>query len=72
MFGLLAAGTPEAYCAYAADYFEVVLDPADVGQIFAHGPLTDDLVRRINPDAGLAALAGTLATIGYPSAGGHA
>ncbi|GAA4621868.1 hypothetical protein GCM10023196_011900 [Actinoallomurus vinaceus] len=69
MFGLLAEGTPEAYRAYAEDYFEVVLDPADVRHVFEHRPLTADLVRRINPDTDLAALAGTLETIGYPRAG---
>ena len=72
MFRLLAEGTPEAYCAYAADYFEVVLDPADVRQIFEHRPLTADLVRRINSDTDFAALAGTLQAIGYPSAGASA
>ena len=72
MFGLLAEGTPDAYCAYAADYFEVALDPLDVRQIFEHRPLTPDLVRRINADADLASLTGTLETIGYPPAGGHA
>jgi hypothetical protein len=66
MFDLLVKGTPEAYCAYAADSYEVVLDPADVRQIFEHRPLTADLVRRINPGTGLPALTGTLETIGYP------
>jgi hypothetical protein len=72
MFGLLAKGTPEAYCAYAADHFETVLDPADVRQIFEHRPLSADLVRRINPDTDLAALSETLEAIGYPPAGAHA
>jgi hypothetical protein len=69
MFRLLAEGTPEAYRAYAADYFEVALDPADVRQVFEHRPLTADLVRRINADIDLDTLAATLGTIGYPPAG---
>jgi hypothetical protein len=68
MFGLLADGTPEAYCAYAADYFEVTLDPADVRQIFEQRPLTADLVRRINADTDLSALTGVLEALGYPPA----
>ncbi|XRQ03960.1 hypothetical protein ACN3XK_46335 [Actinomadura welshii] len=66
MFALLAEGTPEAYCAYAADYFEVSLDPAAVREIFEHRPLTAGLVRRLNPGADLSSLAGTLDAIGYP------
>jgi hypothetical protein len=69
MFDLLAEGTPDAYCAYAADYFEVALDHGDVRQIFEHRPLTVDLVRRINADIDLATLTGTLETIGYPTGG---
>ncbi|MFL6052265.1 MAG: hypothetical protein ACJ72W_05005 [Actinoallomurus sp.] len=69
MFGLLAEGTPEAYCAYAADYFEVALNPADVREIFEHRPLSANLVRRINSETDLATLTGTLTAIGYPLAG---
>ncbi|MFG2087371.1 MULTISPECIES: hypothetical protein [unclassified Spirillospora] len=66
LFGLLAEGTPEAYRAYATDYFEVSLDSAAVGEVFEHRPLTTDLVRRINPHTDLASLTETLDTIGYP------
>jgi hypothetical protein len=66
MFRLLAEGTPEAYRAYAEDYFETTLDPAGVRHIFEHRPLTTDLIRRLNAEADLAALTGTLETIGYP------
>lgn len=72
MFDLLAEGTPEAYCAYATDYFEVSPDPAAVREIFEHRPLTTDLVRRINPHTGLTALTETLDTIGYPFTGVNA
>ncbi|WP_433176044.1 hypothetical protein [Actinoallomurus sp. CA-150999] len=68
MFDLLADGTPKAYRAYAADYFEVDVDPANVQHVFEHRPLTTDLVRRINSDTDLAALTETLETIGYPHA----
>jgi hypothetical protein len=73
MFDLLTKGSTEAYCAYATDYFEVSLDPANVKEIFEHRPLTTDLVRRLNAHTDLTAptaLTETLDTIGYPSIGG--
>ncbi|WP_207946996.1 hypothetical protein [Actinomadura sp. 7K507] len=66
MFGLLAEGTPEAYHAYATDYFEVPVDLAAVREVFEHHPLTTDLVRRLNPHTDLTSLAERLDTIGYP------
>ncbi|MES9541636.1 MULTISPECIES: hypothetical protein [unclassified Actinomadura] len=66
LFDLLAKGTPEAYCAYATDYFEVSLDPAAVREIFEHRPVTADLVRRLNPDTDLTSLTETLDNVGYP------
>ncbi|MEO3783391.1 hypothetical protein ABGB12_08685 [Actinocorallia sp. B10E7] len=65
LFDLLAARTPEAYCAYASDYFGRTVDPADVVSVFDHQKLTPDLVRRLNPEIGLADLAAPLDTIGY-------
>ncbi|MFI0482723.1 hypothetical protein [Actinomadura sp. 9N215] len=65
MFRLLTEGSPEAYRAYAAEYFEVSLDLAAVGEIFEHRPLTADLVQRINPRTDLDSLTETLVTIGY-------
>ncbi|GAA4592387.1 hypothetical protein GCM10023194_54060 [Planotetraspora phitsanulokensis] len=65
MFAMLADATPEAYRAYAEDYFEVSLDPAAIREVFQHRPLTADLVRRINPEAELASLEETLETVGY-------
>lgn len=65
LFGLLAAQTPEAYCAYASDYFGRTVDPSDVTAIFDHRELTPDLVRCVNPEIGLADLAEALNTIGY-------
>ncbi|TDC55467.1 hypothetical protein E1281_12490 [Actinomadura sp. KC345] len=69
LFTLLAEGTPGAYCAYAADYFEVSPDPAAVKDVFEHRPLTDGLVRRLNPHVDLASLTEILGAIGYPVAG---
>ncbi|MEW2358642.1 hypothetical protein [Spirillospora sp. NPDC029432] len=67
LFHLLADGTPDAYCRYAADYFGHPVDPADVRHVFEHRPLDPELVRRLNPDASLAGLAEPLDTIGFPS-----
>lgn len=72
MFHLLTEGTPEAYHAYATDYFEVSPDLNAVREIFEHRPLTTGLVESLNPRTELAALAETLDTIGYPSTGAKA
>jgi hypothetical protein len=67
LFDLLAQRTPEAYCTYANDYFEIALNPVDVRQIFEHRPLNTELVQRINPDIDLADLTEALDVIGYPA-----
>ncbi|GAA3961769.1 hypothetical protein GCM10023085_50250 [Actinomadura viridis] len=72
MFDLLVEGSPEAYCDYVKDYFEVQLAVADVTAVFEHRPLDEELVRRVNPSTDLGALAGTLDIIGYPYVGGPA
>lgn len=61
-------GDPQQYCAFASDYFECALAPTDVASVYAHAPLTDALVRRLNPDVTLASLAADIEEIGYPEA----
>ncbi|MDG6103297.1 hypothetical protein Daura_17460 [Dactylosporangium aurantiacum] len=65
LFAVLVAGTPQAYRAFAEDYYERPVDAGAVRAVFAHEPLTDALVTRLNPDLTLADLAEDLARIGY-------
>lgn len=68
LFDVLVEGTPAAYREFAEDYYELTVDHGAVEEIFALRPLTDDLVRRLNPDLATADLAEDTAEIGYPSA----
>jgi hypothetical protein len=61
-------GDPARYCAFAASYHERDLAPSDIASIYAHAPLTDALVRRLNPAVTLASLAADIEAIGYPEA----
>jgi hypothetical protein len=65
-------GDPARYCAFAAGYYERSkrsIAPADVAAVYAHAPLTEALVRRLNPTVTLASLAGDIEEIGYPEHG---
>jgi hypothetical protein len=61
----ILGGDPEAYRRFAADYYERDIDLADVSAIYRHDPLSEELVKRLNPDLDLAALKEDLAQIGY-------
>jgi hypothetical protein len=65
LLGILA-GRPEQYVEFAADYYERDLDLGDVEAIYRHQPLSDALVRRLNPDLDMASLGNDIAEIGYP------
>jgi hypothetical protein len=67
MFEVLADGTPESYCRHAGDYFGQPINAEAVRQVYAHTPLTDELVAVLNPDVSVADLAEELATIAYPA-----
>ncbi len=67
LFQVAVEDSPVAYQRFAEDYYETAVDVEAVGEIFALHPLTDDLVRRLNPDLVVADLAEDLAEIGYPS-----
>jgi hypothetical protein len=67
MLGVLCDPTPQAYGSFAFEYFEVDLDPAALEHVYALGPITDQLVRSINPGAALDDLARDLASSGYPT-----
>jgi hypothetical protein len=66
LFELLTEGTAEAYQEFAEDHYEQDVDLEALRKVFALRPLTDDLVRRLNPDVTVAYLADDIAEIGYP------
>ncbi|MEU4623926.1 hypothetical protein AB0G04_28625 [Actinoplanes sp. NPDC023801] len=66
LFELLVDGTPEAYREFAQDYYEEDVDLDAVREVFALRPLSDALVRRLNPDVTVAYLADDIAEIDYP------
>jgi hypothetical protein len=66
LFEALLDETGMAYRSFAEEYYETSVHAETVAEIFALGPLTDDLVQRLNPDATVADLAEDLAEIGYP------
>ncbi|WP_404959375.1 hypothetical protein [Streptomyces sp. 147326] len=71
LFGVLAAGTPEAYRDFAEDYYEPErpLDLDAICHVFALRPLTEAVITALNPGADPAGAARAAARIGYPVAG---
>jgi hypothetical protein len=68
MLDLLLDPRPDAYVAFAADYYEVDLPPAPVEALYAHEPLTEALATALNPDADWATLQEDAQETGYPLA----
>jgi hypothetical protein len=62
-------GQSQRYVEFARDYYEVDIAPGDVGAVYRHDPLTNALVRRLNPGVLLESLADDLNEIGYPEIG---
>lgn len=58
-------GKPETYAAWASDYYERPIPVDAVKEIYAHKPLTQQLVSRLNRDRSLAELEEDLDKIGY-------
>jgi hypothetical protein len=63
LFEVLVDGTPAAYRRFAEDYYETAVDTDVITMVFASQPLTDALVRRLNPALTLDDLADDLAEI---------
>ncbi|BEL07035.1 hypothetical protein Q0Z83_052260 [Actinoplanes sichuanensis] len=66
VFEMLVDGTPEAYREFAEDYYEEDVDLEAVTAVFGLRPLTDELVRRLNPDVTVEYLDDDIAEIDYP------
>lgn len=58
-------GKPETYAAWASEYYERPIPVEAVREIYAHKPLTQQLVSRLNPDRSLEDLESDLDEIGY-------
>ncbi|MFH8729694.1 hypothetical protein [Streptomyces termitum] len=63
---LLVDRTPEAYAAWASDYYETAVDLDAVRHVLALRPLTQEVVTALHPGLGLADLDEDRAEIGYP------
>lgn len=63
----LLDGDPEAYRAWAEDYFETSVARAAVDHIFGHRTLTEEVVKVLNPELSLADLAEDASEIAYPT-----
>jgi hypothetical protein len=59
-------GKPASYQAWAEDYYERAVPLARVRQVYAHQPLTEQLLQRLNPETSLEELAADIEEIGYP------
>ena len=59
-------GQPASYKAWADDYYERTINLAAVRQVYAHKPLTEKLVKQLNPEAALKELGADIEEIGYP------
>lgn len=66
LFEVLVDGTAVAYLRFAEDYYETDVDPEAVSAVFALRPLTDEVVRRLNPVLTVEDLVEDRGAIGYP------
>jgi hypothetical protein len=64
LFGMLVDRSPENFRDWARDYYGVPVDLAVVRHVFGGGALTEEVVRSLNPQVTLAALADDLTAIG--------
>ncbi|MFI0168393.1 hypothetical protein [Streptomyces sp. NPDC017095] len=67
LFQLLVDRSPEAFQRWAEDYYEVPVDLEAVRHLFSSRPLTQEVVRALNPDIALGDLSELIAEIGYPT-----
>jgi hypothetical protein len=59
--------SPAAHVRLAEDYYEISVDTHAAAHIYTQRPLSEDVVRVLNPDLSIADLAYDLANIAYPS-----
>ena len=66
LFRMLTEAAPAAYLRFAQDYYECEVDADAVAEIYALRPLTDDIVRKLNPELAAGDLTAEITRIGYP------
>ena len=59
-------GNPVSYQRWAEDDYKRPVSLSAVEHVYAHKPLTKEIVHRLNPDTSLSELADDIAQIGYP------
>jgi hypothetical protein len=59
---------PETYAEFAAEYYERSIDSETVRKIYAHTPLTDEIVTKLNFELKITELSPDIEEIGYPVA----
>ena len=59
-------GDPSSYKEFAEDYYEQTVDLEVVKAIYEHRPLTEEIVRELNPEISLKDLKVDVEEIGYP------
>lgn len=69
LFHVVAAGTPEAYADFAEDHYEREIDLDAIRHAFALRPLTEPVVRALNPEADPVEAMKAAAGVGYPVGG---
>ncbi|MDO0925723.1 hypothetical protein QQY24_09975 [Streptomyces sp. TG1A-8] len=67
LFQLLVHRSPEAFQRWAEDYYEVPVDLEAVRHVFSSRPLTEEVVRALNPEIVLVDLSQDIAETGYPT-----
>jgi hypothetical protein len=65
---ILCDDVVDRYVEFAEDYYETGIDRAAVAHVVAMRPLTDAVVRALNPDSNVAEVHAAAAGIGYPVA----
>lgn len=59
-------GRPESYHSWAEDYYELELNLGAIASVYAHRPLTTEMVMQMNPEVSLQDLSSEINEIGYP------
>ena len=59
-------GNPQTYSQWAEEYYKRLVSVVLVEHLYLHKPLTESVVRELNPRANLAELSNDLLEIGYP------
>jgi hypothetical protein len=68
MLEILLDDIVDRYVEFASDYYEIEVDRAAVEHVIAQQPLTDTVIRALNPQLSVADLRDDVTTIGYPIA----